>query len=136
MAGFEPASEGFNLQTSTSLVYSLVSLYSCEETSTPYRYPLGSENPLFNRSWRSIKHRFLWDAVSMSRKQGALEGGLSGEPVALSCGVKPLLAVLHSQCDWHLSSALVLRARRLSACSLWYSTSVETIHPQRIHIIA
>ena len=36
----------------------------------------------------------------------------------------------HSWCDWHLCAALILRGRRLSACSSIPTAFVETDHPQ------
>jgi hypothetical protein len=35
----------------------------------------------------------------------------------------------HIQCGWHLSFALILRDRRLSACSPGSASSVEACHP-------
>jgi len=85
--------------------------------------------PLSRVEWRPARHL---DSLSpgLTPVKGGVRGrALLGEPSS-SCGcfrqrgVEPRI-----QCVWHLCVALILRGRRLSACSSEPTTSVETDHP-------
>jgi len=131
MAGIEPASERIDPRTSTSLSVCSFSPNLLQMEKVQVWPAAGARKPLFH-TFSSLPcgtPTFCRPVYLRS------ENGVGGrDPILGSVCSYSLLTQQeeeqHIQCGWHFSFALILRVRRLSACSPGSASSVEASHPR------
>jgi len=92
--------------------------------------PLGPESPSFAGLGASPAAPRLFCRLHRTRSRAVTGGEPSFRGPALARYFTQRAAEPHSLCDWHFLVALILRVRRLSACSLVPTPFVDTDHPR------